>query len=491
MTQQLITGYTQSANDVETPELNTPPTFINAEEPPSPVCGDQSMDSTTDSSTPIGDKSRDHVRSNDEHVVHDRSLTEMLASALQMDSQQVDTEDSLLDQVVRLESQLIYGQLCLDREREEKTTLQNHLELLNAELKEYKKVNNKQKLEIKKMSSENDRLKRELSRHVGMRRFTDTDARDDGNDTLLEDLHIAKAKFTSLKDHVVDITSRLIQALEDTPGSSVHNTVTVEEEDDGDDTPFTLVARSKQGKRLLQQQRDRARSDASQAHSSGPQTTPPTSQATTRGQAIPVVCAGGNRVRYTAGQQQQQTAPNSRATQPVETVVIGTSLTRGLGSKLNALGTNATCYTYPGRTIPEIRSRISTILPADNQPRLVVLQCGGNDAESHSTDQITAQYDSLINDIQRRCPQAKVILSKIPPRKKNKDILNSISRINTYLQERSMKGDKVDVIDICPHDPALFRKDMVHFNVKGTRVYAKQMHSMLSHFIRDFSQSFM
>ena len=393
MTQQLITGYTQSANDVDTPELNTPPTFINAEEPPSPVCGDQSMDSTTDSSIPVGDKSRDHVRSNDEHVIHDRSLTEMLASALQVDSQQVDTQDSLLDQVVRLESQLIYEQLCLDREREEKTSSQNQLELLNAELKEYKKVNNKQKLEIKKMSSENER--------------------------------------------------------------------------------------------------DRARSGASRAHSSGPQTTPPTSQATTRGQAIPVVCAGGNRVRYTAGQQQQQTAPNSRATRPVETVVIGTSLTRGLGSKLNALGTNATYYTYPGRTIPEIRSRISTILPADNQPRLVVLQCGGNDAESHSTDQITAQYDYLINDFQRRRPQAKVILSKIPPRKKNKDILDSISRINTYLQERSMKGDKVDVIDICPHDPALFRKDMVHFNVKGTRVYAKQMHSMFSHFIRDFSQSFM
>ena len=93
------------------------------------------MDSMTNSSTPIGDKSRDHVRSNDEHVIHDRSLTEMLASALQVDSQQVDTEDSLLDQVVRLESQLIYGQLCLDREREEKTTLQNQLELLNAELK--------------------------------------------------------------------------------------------------------------------------------------------------------------------------------------------------------------------------------------------------------------------------------------------------------------------------------------------------------------------
>ena len=391
MTQQLITGYTQSANDVETPELNTPPTFINAEEPPSPACGDQSMDSTTNSSTPVGDKSRDHVRSNDEHVIHDRSLTEMLASALQVDSQQVDTEDLLLDQVVRLESQLIYEQLCLDREREEK---------------------------------------------------------------------------------MLDVTSRLIQALEDTPGSSVHNTVTVEEEDDGDDTPFTFIARSKQGKRLLQQQRDRARSGASQAHSSSPQTTPPTSQATTRGQAIPVVCAGGNRVRYTAGQQQQQTAQNSRATQPVETVVIGASLTRG-------------------KTIPEIRCRISTILPADNQPRLVVLQCGVNDAESHSTDQITAQYDSLINDIQRRCPQAKVILSKSPPRKKNKDILNSISRINTYLQERSMKGDKVDVIDICPHDHALFRKDIVHFNVKGTRVYAKQMHSMLSHFIRDFSQSFM
>ena len=37
---------------------------------------------------------------------------------------------------------------------------------------------------------------------------------------------------------MVEVTNRMIQALEDTPGSSVHNTVTVEEEDDGDDTPF-------------------------------------------------------------------------------------------------------------------------------------------------------------------------------------------------------------------------------------------------------------
>ena len=274
MTQQMITGYTQSANDVETPELNTPPTLSM---PNSRPVRSVATNPWTVEQIPV-------LLSVTKSVIISDPMMSMLYMTV------VDTEDSLLDQVVRLESQLIYGQLCLDREREEKTTLQKQLEILNAELKEYKKVNNKQKLEIKKMNSENDRLRRELSRHVGMRRFTDTDARDDGNDTSFEDLHIAKAKFTSLKDHVVDITSRLIQALEDTPGSSVHNTVTVEEEDDGDDTPFTLVARSKQGKRLVQQQRDRAISGASQAHSSGPQTTPPTSQATTRGQSIPIVC---------------------------------------------------------------------------------------------------------------------------------------------------------------------------------------------------------
>ena len=66
-----------------------------------------------------------------------------------------------------------------------------------------------------------------------------------------------------------------------------------------------------------------------------------------------------------------------------------------------------------------------------------------------------------------------------------------ISRVNTYLQHRASEGDGVYTIDVCPHDPAMFRKDLVHFNVKGTRIYAKQMHTELSNFFRFSSQTFM
>ena len=177
----------------------------------------------------------------------------------------------------------------------------------------------------------------------------------------------------------------------------------------------------------------------------------------------------------------QHTATSS-ARQSPETIVIGTSLTRGLGAKLNAHGTNATCYMYAGSTILEIRSRIPHVLPSDNQPPRIVIQCGGNDAESQPSNEIIKQYDNLIGDIQRRCPRASIILSKIPQRKKNKDVLNNISRVNSFPQHRATESDGVWVIDVCPQDPALYRKDLVHFNVKGCRVYVKQMQSKLSNF---------
>ena len=181
--------------------------------------------------------------------------------------------------------------------------------------------------------------------------------------------------------------------------------------------------------------------------------------------------------------QQQQHSGSDRG-QLLETVVIGTSITRRLGAKLNALGSDATCYSYPGFRIPEIRSRIPHILPRDDQPRRVVLQCGVHDAEVHPSSEVTKQYDTLIGEIQRRCPRASIILSKIPQRKKNKDTLKNISRVNAYLQHRATEGDDVWTVDICPHDPAMFKKDLVHYNTKGCKVYAKQMHYKLVNFTR-------
>ena len=120
----------------------------------------------------------------------------------------------------------------------------------------------------------------------------------------------------------------------------------------------------------------------------------------------------------------------------------------------------------------------------------LVLQCGGNDAEHEPCHKVTREYDALIGEIQQRCPRASIMLSKIPPRKNNKGMLDNISRVNVYLQHRASEGDDVSIMDVCPQDPALYGTDLVHFNTKGCRVYAKLMHSELSHFTRCLNHVF-
>ena len=201
----------------------------------------------------------------------DRSLTEMLVSAFEderrpNDDAVSDIESSLAEQVVMLESQLITVTMRLDREREEKTSMHNQLELLPSELELYKKGSDKQKQQIRKLTSENDG-------YNGMRRFAETGTQDE----LMDELQSTKAKLLSLKEHVIDVTSRMIGALEEAPDTAAIN-------DAAADTPFTLVVNSKRGRQLLRQQNARARQTVPQ--SLPRQTGIP---APTQGQPIPVV----------------------------------------------------------------------------------------------------------------------------------------------------------------------------------------------------------
>ena len=95
----------------------------------------------------------------------------------------------------------------------------------------------------------------------------------------MDELQSTKAKLLSLKEHVIDVTSRMIGALEEAPDTAAINDA------DDDDTPFTLVANSKRGRQLLRQQNARARQTV-------PQSPPrrPGIPAPTQGQPIPVVC---------------------------------------------------------------------------------------------------------------------------------------------------------------------------------------------------------
>ena len=85
------------------------------------------------------------------------------------------------------------------------------------------------------------------------------------------------------------------------------------------------------------------------------------------------------------------------------TLVVGTSLVRWLGSRLNNLGNSATAFIYPGCDIPYIRSRIQNKVPKQNPPERIISKCGGNDAEWVPAGHVIYEYNRLVSEVRRCC----------------------------------------------------------------------------------------
>ena len=197
----------------------------------------------------------DNLTQSENNGLHNRSLTEILASAFQGETSP--DNPSLVAEVVMLESQLIHETMKLDLERKDNTSMRNQVELLQCELEQNKKLSDKQKQEIKRLLGENDNLRRDLSRYNGMRRFAETGTQPVID--LTDELQSTKVKLQSLKEHMVDITSRMIVALEESPDAERNG-------DDDDDPPFTLVTHSRRGRQLQRQQSARFRQVVPQPH---------------------------------------------------------------------------------------------------------------------------------------------------------------------------------------------------------------------------------
>ena len=143
---------------------------------------------TPQSSTPTpmpspGDLSLDGA-AHDEILITDQSLSELLASTnhtgdiLSHNDKDLDTDSSLQsndcsDRIVRLEGNLVAVNLDLQCKHDECVALQHQIDLLNEEMDCYKKTDKNQKNEIKRLTNENDRLIKELSKHSGVRRYFD------------------------------------------------------------------------------------------------------------------------------------------------------------------------------------------------------------------------------------------------------------------------------------------------------------------------------
>ena len=457
------------------------------------------------------------VTNNDTHATDDgddgpayldRSLTDMLASALEpvASDQSSASQQTPSDQIVLLQSQLALAKAQIDKNVAEKQQLVNMSELLEGVIDDIRKIIDNQKKEIKRINRDNDTIRRELSHFRGIRRYTTENSRhksdtDDGaptsNTTIKEELDVTKTKLISLREHIMDIAGSLLTAVDEG---------THESSDPGDsDEGFQEVMSRRQ--RHFRLRPNPAVTGNTPRPSVASNTAPPSpGPQHTQGQPIPVIVSRGFRAEtpianartYSdavqserppgAGRPVHPTRQRIQTTEPPSTYVIGTSLTRGLGGRLNKLGVNNLTHTYAGAEIPLIRSRVPNIFPSSNLPTCVVLQCGGNDSERRSAEAVIQQYDALIDDVQYYCPTAHIVISKVPLRGNNTDISRKINEINKYLENRATRGDGVIFIDACPQSLSMFKKDLVHFNSRGMRFYAQSMCNNLTNFTRSRQQ---
>ena len=476
-------------------------------------------------------QSHGHVTDTSIHI-NDRSLTDMLMSGGVSGTMAESTEPCTVE--ARLQSKLAAAALALEHEITEKTRLHNTVELLQAEIEEYKRNQKVMKSEVKRLTTDNDNLRRSISRYRGMRRYTTNDNHSDKSTCTHDnpsiphandDLATAQAKLDSLRDFINHAGETLLSAVRDETTPTNDNFVEV-------------ISRPSRRLRNIQPSSDTPASHVSNQVSNS-----------TEAQSISVVIGAGRAQPFNEpvssgyaaacrrvptalpsrtvvpDRSSQRSTPHIGLSRPVShqtnsgtgqqrpnqvfpvtrevahrpkshpvlsrgpsTLVIGISLVRGLGVKLANLGANAVVYSYPGQYIPYIRSRIPHLVSCRNPPEQVVLQCGGNDSEHMDVSHVTSQFECLIREIKQYCPNALIILSTIPPRGDNSVVLNNINSVNSWLTHRAGRGDNVRTVKICPQLTTSFKKDMVHLNGKGLAYYARRLVGHIQNFHRPSQQ---
>ena len=157
------------------------------------------------------------------------------------------------------------------------------------------------------------------------------------------------------------------------------------------------------------------------------------------------------------------------------TVVIGTSLVRGVGDRLRERGIDNMVYCYPGAQLPLIHNKLENILILGKIPKNIVIQAAGNDVGRHRTDMVVQEYNKLIKTLKFKCPKSNIWLCKIPRRSHLSWLPSEIAKVNTFL-EKSSHGSNVKVIDSCPEfGPKYFKRDMTHFTRNGVHVYGDKI----------------
>ena len=436
----------------------------------------------------------------------DRSLSEMM----QTNPSVHQTACMDTDELRRIDAQLVAIELQIEAKDKENTSLLSQIELLEEEIDRIRRIDNEQKLSIKKLRKENDSLRKELSKHIGLMRFTsssssarDSDKGDESREQqcladMQEELGLTRAKLTSLQEHIVHTASTLLSAVDhkDNPASSYDEAPTGGISPTDEEGGFQTVQRRKPRKQPADARPTGSGQDSSSgehAAGAGEQSGDNSdSRAAEDGMVNQIPTLINMRPTYASvvqhgGRVQPPASGNdhhrpSSAKQTPGTVLIGTSLLCGASEPMRKQGIDCVSYTYRGGDIPLIRSRVRQIVSSKHQPRNILFQVGGNDADKRHSDHVIPQYDSLIDVARKSCPNSDIFVSKIPPRRQNARVNRNIDAINTYLENRCKRDSKLHYIDACPSFPTDFKKDHTHFNDHGVKVYATKLAQTLTNF---------
>ena len=332
----------------------------------------------------------------------------------------------------------------------EVTSLRAENSLLFDELrdceKESLKVQKTLQSEVKRLKSENNDIRRELSKHTGMRRFTQPPSSvSTPSEELVNarnEINILNAKLMSLKQLVSEYTDKLTSEI-NTDDISV----------DSNASPRTQVPHSPKTYASV----TKSSMPQSNPASNTPSTTPPAPTPT------------------------PLQTDNSHRRRRQEAQCFGSSLNRGVGSRLVQRGIDATAYTFPGSCLPYIREKVKRNV-GPNTADQIVLQGGGNDCEKYPVELVENEYFELICETRRCAPNSNIVICKVPRRKYNKRLNDKIDRLNSFLEIVANKSDGVECVDCRPSFPNMYSNDKIHFNQTGKDYYGDILASALLNF---------
>ena len=302
-------------------------------------------------------------------------------------------------------------------------------DLLNDDLNSATKLLDQFKKNNKKLTTDNDNLRRDISKKSGIRKFSCASIaiQTDLPTTLQDTAAITVGQFNSFCDHVSTIAKSLY---DDFSNAKISTTPS--------HTVSHLTPSSTEGFQPVQPRKRYASRSAPKLPTSGCNPIPTIG---TRGAPSYAQVASQN-IHNKPTQRRPGQGARRRTN---KTIILGTSLTDGLSRELNKHGVSSTTHIYRGHKLDLIRERVPFIFSKDvrKQPDNILLLAGGNDAEETTVDLTINSYEGLVRDIRKICPQAKILLSAIPPRKNNITINKKIEEVNDYLKDRGQRNDRL------------------------------------------------